>query len=937
MKYIPYQKFAMRKIPLLLFLLLLIFYTTSALGQTASMKGRLIDSAENKSLKNSVIAVSEAKDSSLKKFTRADAQGNFEINNLDTGQYIVMVTHPYFADFFDKVTVKPGENINIGIINMLSKIKLLEEVIVKSGAPIRIKGDTTVFTADSFKVREGANVEELLRKLPGIQVDRSGQITAMGEKVERVLVDGEEFFGSDPGIATKNLRADNVKEVEVYKAKSDQATFTGIDDGQSKQTINLKLKDDKKKGYFGKIEAGGGIEDKFNNAIMLNAFKAKRKLAGYGIMSNTGTLNLDWNDQEKYGGTNNNMEVSDDGGVMIFMTVDDYNNSSGIPTNWNAGLHYSNKFNQDKQNIATGYKFVKINAPAHSETYSTYYFPGDSSNIENSINNSYSSVIKHNVNLVYEGKLDSMNTVKVRAQGNYNTTKSNFNSTSERLTDEQEFINKQTAHGNSDQQSRNASANVLWMHKFKKQYRTISINNAFNTYSTDYDGFNYSLLQYYQNNQVSYTKERDNKIVTDNNSFNYNNRIAYTEPLLKDFYMELSYGFNTNKNSNDRSVFDKGGNADYTAKIDSLSNEYEFNSMSNTPGMNFRVNKKKYSFSVGGSAAFTNYEQNDITRDMDRTYNYTNYNAQANLNYKIKPSENLYISYYGNSNAPSLNDLQPIRDYSDLLNIREGNPDLKPSFNHSFNLWYGSFKMLKERNIWANMGYNLTQNAFTQYSEYRQDSIRYYRTVNTNGVSNFYSNFGYGFKLKKAGIRLGANASVNLNRNVNFVNEPGTTNSLKNITTTNSYTFSPRISKEIPDKLDITFSPNFGYNTSIATVNDNANAKYWTSGYNIWGNWQLPKDFELNTDVNAQYRQKDSRFPANNNYTIWNAALSKKFHKKEFELRFWVNDILDQNRGYNRNFNSNSFTETYRTTLRRFYMLTFIWNITKNGSTPTAH
>ena len=198
----------------------------------------------------------------------------------------------------------PTPIFDLGKVFMIPKSKLLAEVILKSGAPIRIKGDTTVYTADSFKVRAGANVEELLRRLPGIQVDKNGQITAMGEKVKKVLVDGEEFFGSDPGIATKNLRADIVKEVEVFDKKSEQADFTGIDDGVKDKTINLKLKDDKKKGYFGKVEAAGGIKDKYTNNIMLNAFKGKRKLAGYGIMSNTGQTNLDWMDSQNYGGGN---------------------------------------------------------------------------------------------------------------------------------------------------------------------------------------------------------------------------------------------------------------------------------------------------------------------------------------------------------------------------------------------------------------------------------------------------------------------------------------------------------------------------------------------------------------------------------------------------------------------------------------------------------
>lgn len=925
-------------------LLLSVFLAITAqisFAQTTGIKGRLIDSSDKRSLSNAVIAILKQQDSALINFTRAKENGSFELSIPDTGKLIVMVTHPYFADFFDSVTQKTGQVIDLGNINMLSRIKLLEEVIVKSGAPIRIKGDTTVYTADSFKVREGANVEELLRKLPGIQVDRSGQITAMGEKVERVLVDGEEFFGNDPGIATKNLRADNVKEVEVYKAKSDQATFTGIDDGQSKQTINLKLKEDKKRGYFGKIEVGGGIkgkksgeDDKFNNALMLNAFKGKRKIAAYGIMSNTGTLNLNWQDEQKYGGSGNNIDITDAGDVSFNWDGGSWNSSSGIPTNWNGGLHYSNKFNQDKQSIATGYKFAKINSPGYRETNSTIYFPNDSSTIDKSFVNTFSSVIKHNLNGVFETKIDSMNTIKLRLYGNKNLTQSNFSMDRSRQNNTGAMITKEQSHGSNDQDNSSASGNILLMHKFKKLYRTISLNVGLNYSESKGDNISYSLQDYYKNNAIDSSKLRDNNILNNNQGSGVNARIAYTEPIIKDVYLELSYGAGISKSDNDRRVLDRQKNNEL---IDSLSNHYEYNNVSNSPGVNLRINKKKYNLSFGNTTSFTSYTQKDITRGPsgDRKYNFANFSPNANLNYKIKPSENLYLNYWGNSSAPSLNDLQPIRDYSDVLNIKEGNPYLKPSFRHSFGLWYNSFKLLKERQVWANIRYSFTQNAFTDYSEYRADSRRYYHTVNTNGIANFYSNLEYGFKLSKAGIRLGFGGGYNFNRNVNFIYEPKSKQTLKNITVRNTYSFRPRINKEIPDKLDISFSPNISYNTSNATVSSTANAKYWSGGFDIWGNWQLPKDFELSTNVDANYTQKFSNFSANN-FTIWNASASKKFHKKEFELRLSVNDILNQNRGYDRNFNSNTFSETYRTTLKRFWMLSFIWNITKNNGGTTS-
>ncbi len=920
-------------------LVTLFAWTVCTYGQTSVLKGNLVDSAESKSLQNTVVTVFSSRDSTLTSFTRAGARGEFQLNLPDTGSYILLVTHPYFADFSEKIVMKPGEPVNMVFINMISKSKLLEEVVVKTGSPIRIKGDTTIYTADSFKVREGAMVEELLKKLPGVQIDRNGQITALGEKVERFLVDGEEFFGSDPGIATKNLRADIVKDVQVYKGKSDQAAFTGIDDGQSKQTMNLVLKEDKKRGYFAKIEAGGGLKngnklgdgDKFNNAVMFNAFKAKRKISAYGIMSNTGKLNLDWDDRSKYGG-GSDVQASDDGGISISSIGGDYNRSDGVPTNWNGGIHYNNKFNSDKQSMNAGYRITKVNAPGETRTYSRNFLP-DSTWLTYDNNNGFSSTLKQGGNLIVETKIDSLNTLKLTAQGNFNNLDARYSYYSENRDVDSSFININNRQGRNQTDNSNIGANLLWMHKFKKTYRTISVNGGFNHTTSRGNALLYSNIDFYSNGAVDSTHTLDQNTLSDNMLNNINTRIAYTEPLVKDLYLELNYAFGLTKNNNNRNVFFNNGSSNYNQFVDSLSNDFQFNTISNAPGINFRYNKKKLNFSIGTSAAFTNLDQRDLTRGTTRKYNFVNHAPRANLSYKIKPSETVSFYYSGAGRAPSLNQLQPIPDNSDPLNIRVGNPLLKPSFFHDFDLYYNSFKTLKERGVWAYANFNFSQNAFTQFSEFANGIRRYY-DVNTNGIANFNADINYNFKWKGPGIRLGAGVGYAFNRNVDFVSSFSANNgsNARNITKTNAYRFSMDANKTVDEKYDIGIAPNVRYNNTIATVSGNANAQYWSGGLNVWGNVQLPGKVEVRTDIDANYVQKDPRFPANNNYMIWNGFVTRKFYKNQFEARLSVYDILNQNRGYNRNFGRYSFTETYRTTLQRFWLVSFVWNITKNGT-----
>src|SRR6187401_3764614 len=427
--------------------LLLLFIASSAFSQSQTLKGTLKDTSENRSLANTVISVLTKKDSVLVKFVRADKDGNFKIQGLKEGSYILLITHPYMGDYYDNIEVKGDAPTDLGNVHLTPKSKLLSEVIVKSGSPIKIKGDTLVYTADSFKVRPGANVEELLRRLPGITVDKSGQITAMGERVKKVLVDGEEFFGTDPGIATKNIRADAVQEVQVFDKKSDQAAFTGIDDGIKDKTINLKMK--KMAGYFGKVELGGGLPDQYDNSVMANFFKNKRKIAAYGIMSNTGQTNLDWQDAQNYGGASDNMStgISDDGGMYISFGGgdDNYNGGrNGIPQNWNTGFHYSDKFNNAKNSFNSGYKYSKVIAPGITKTFSQTFLPNTTPWSSNSTSDNRTSTNKHAINMTMEFNLDSNNSVKWSSRFNNNSSLAKVDYSTETLDDQGDFINNAT-------------------------------------------------------------------------------------------------------------------------------------------------------------------------------------------------------------------------------------------------------------------------------------------------------------------------------------------------------------------------------------------------------------------------------------------------------------------------------------------------------------
>ena len=912
--------------------LLLLFYFAIDLAvysQSPSLKGTVTDSVEKKNPANAVISILRQKDSVLVNFTRVAKDGQFIISNLKDDKYILMVTHPYTGDYFDQFEIKEGKPLDAGNLYITPKSKLLAEVIVKSGSPIRIKGDTTVYTADSFKVRPGANVEELLRRLPGIQVDKDGKITAMGEQVKKVLVDGEEFFGSDPGIATKNLRADAVKEVEVFDKKSDQAEFTGIDDGVKDKTINLKMK--QKKGYFGKVELSGGLKDKYTNQLLLNSFKNKRKLAGYAIMSNTGKVNLDWNDAQNYGGGMDGMEsgMSEDGGMYISYNGDDdgyWGGRNGIPQNWNGGLHYSDKFGKnDKQSFNSGYKYSKVNAPANNRTFARIFLP-DTSWLSNSSSNNFKSTIKHALNLTMDFNLDSANSLKWTTKANKNNNSSISNYYTEALTNQSKFINNSTRNSTNSSDNKSLNSTLLWRHKFKKLSRTVSINSDFSWNSSKNDGFLYSLNRYYTNGIISAKDTTDQENIRNSEGKGINTKIAYTEPLSKTFYMELSYAIAFNSNSTDRITNRKSNNGKYEDIIDTLSNSFVFDRLVHTPGLSFKMNKKKYSYSFGTSVGFSNFTQKNITTTFNTKYNYTNFFPGASFNYKFKPNESFWINYKGSTTAPSLEQLQPIRVNTDPLNIYVGNPDLNQSFKNSYRIGYNFYNVLKERGMYSSINFNNTQKAFVQSSRVDNTGKRTYQTVNANGIYNIELYSNYSFKIKKLKFETGFGPIFNINKNIDFVN------GVKNITNTSSYGVSVRANRYVENKFNFYIEPNFTWNHSKATVNAAANIDYWQLRGSANTQVTLPKKFEIGTDFDMQIRQKDPRFPQKNNYTTWNASITKRFLKENaLEMKLVLFDILNQNRGYDRNFNSYSFTESYYTTLKRFWLLSLTWNISKNG------
>ena len=915
----------MKKI-ITLFIAVLIL--ASSFSQTIKITGSVNDDNEKKPVPNAVIALLTPKDSVLYTFTRSDASGKFVLNNVQPGAYILMTTHPYYADLLDNVDVK--NDMNLPAIKLLSKSKLLQEVIVKSGSPLHIKGDTTVYTADSFKVSANANVEELLKKLPGIQVDKNGTIKAMGETVEKVLVDGEEFFGDDPGMAVKNLRADAVKEVQVFDKKSDQAEFTGIDDGKTKKTINLKLKEDKKTGYFGKADVAGGTvqnkENRYNDNLLFSTFKGKRKLSAFLLNGNTGQDQLSWQDEQKYGSSDDmSMSMDDDGGVMMMWrgnTSDDepyVDPENGFITNVNAGLQYSNKWN-DKYNFNFSPKYNNQQYTNIKQTL-TQSQVGDS--VINTDANETDRVRRHNFKLrgIFDVKIDTANTLKITSNNNFYHTESNSAESAVTTGNTGTLKNTSTRDLNTDNDKSAISGNALFRHKFKKARRTLSVTGNWNVINISGTNFLKSINQSYFNGIAAGNEDIDQMKNYNTSTTNLSTKIVYTEPLAKNYSLELGYEVAYIFGTNNQKTFSyNAANSKYENIVDSLSNQFRQNIIQNIPSAKINFANKKFKVNIGSGFGITNFDLKDETFDKDYKRNYINFYPTANATYTYKPNHSVRFNYQGSTTQPTIDQLQPLRNNNDYYNQYIGNPGLKPSFTNSFNFSHNGYNFLKDIYTYQSLQLTLIGNSITNNRIINVDSGKTVtQPVNTNGNFSLFFYGGVGFKLKKTGIRFNFSPEVNYTQYADIIN------SIQSLSKTFSPGLSVWVSKEKEKKYDVSINNQLDYNSNTTSQND-TKIHYVTNTINVNATVYYKKVWSVITDIRYYSRQKTAGFNTNLNSNLWNARLQRTFKNDEFTIYASVHDIFNGNLGVDRSFYSNTYTQITNERLKRYFMIGFTWN-----------
>jgi hypothetical protein len=931
----------MKKISLAI-LLFLCSYATLYSQNPYSIKGVVADTANNSKLLNATISILNAKDSTLYKFTRANAAGSFAVNPMKKGNFIILVTYPDYADYVSFFAVDSAKNnINFGQINMKLKATLLKEVLIKGqGAAIKIKGDTTEFNAASYTIQPNDKVEDLLKKLPGIQIDKDGKITAQGKTVPKVLVDGEEFFGDDPTLVTKNLRADMVDKVQLFEKASDQATFTGVDDGKKTPTINIKLKEDKKNGYFGKAMGGIGTDEFYQGQLMFNRFKGKQKFSLYGTSSNTGKTGLSWQDSEKYGSSGSDIQFID-GGITIFGSGGDELSGGGgsyygegIPQAHNGGAHYDTKWNSDKESLNTNYKLGSLAVNINKNTI-------EQNNLGKDINNyntdllSDTYLFRQKLDFIYQIKLDTASNLRISADGTLKNTTNKSNSKRIGTRGDNTLLNTsdRIIDNKGNEQLFNFSA--LYTKRLKKPGRNYSLTVGGVISEKESEGFLDTKNYFYNPSQVltsSQIVDQFKENTTESRVFSTN--LTYSEPITKKLSLVMNYGINLNNSTSVRETYDASTPGNYDKLNKTFSNDFEATQFANQAGAIFNYKAIKTNLNFGTRINAISFNQYDAYADTRLKRSFINWMPQARYQYRFSQQKSLSVNYNGNTTQPSITQLQTVRVNDDPLNEVIGNETLKPSYRSYIGVNYNSYKVLSGESIYVSGNYGFTLNQIVNsVTTDITTGKSLFQAINLKEKTPMSYNLyiDYGRKVKFLGGNIGAGLSSYANTNYSYINNDINQNTTKN----SNFNLSFYKSKE--KKYDIRFYGGPTYTiektkTSFKTVNSEG----WGANASTYFAVFLPGKVNITSDVNYTYTGETIYFGESFSQVIVNTSLNKTFFKGDnLKLSLSGNDLLNQNRGFRRTSIGNSITQNSYNNIKRYFMFSVTWDFNKMGGAPT--
>jgi hypothetical protein len=919
-----------KRFPLFIFL-----FISISLNAQWTITGQLRDTV-NEPIPAATIMLLSPKDTSLVNFTSSDSKGNFTFRNVRKINYIFKTSHISYMpkEFIIQPTEEKETNLGVIVMNPIAKF-LMEIVIKEARAPIFIKGDTVEYDASTFKVPPGSTVEDLLRKLPGLDVDAEGNISTMGKDVKTVYVDGKAFFGNNPKTVTQNLDAVAVSKVQVFTEKSEQEKITGIADGSKEQVMNLELKDEYKKGYFGKASAGYGWGANAPHRWLarggFNWFTDKQQLSFIGYGNNLNQSSMSWDDMSEFYGQS--MQSGRDNGDFGFGSS--MRGGRGISISWSGGSNVEGGFSNNAGagvNYNYYHKKVKFNAgyfytlnKSFSDIFSERetFLKNDSSFWR--VDTNYNSYLRQNHSLSsrFEYEIDSCNNIVVRTNFRYRPGNRIYQTVQLFKTSDLININRNSIDNKYLTDDLNFDLLALYDHKFKKKGRKFAMSGFYN-YS---DGNNLDDI-----NNINEFLEAANtgdiiKFIVKNNrnseDHNIKSSMLYVEPLNKRFSLFGFYNFRDAISRNKNFSTDL-----YNVGIDSLSLNYKNNTLFNRVGASANYSHNGLNFSLGG--AFQSLIIEGTSEIMDSVVKltpkpYNNFIPYFAANLDLPKNIFINATYSYDVNEPQISYLLPMPNLRNTMYKILGNPNLTPERYHEIDgrISYWNRASMTNLSLSGNVKFYDNQIVYNQFTEFvdKQGHITTSIPENLKGGNSFSSNFWTTFPLVKTKL------TMTISCNGRLGNSPIFINNIENNTNTKNYGASLGFTLTLGQKLSFTAGSNVSQTFTTYSIQADRNQNYINYGTNAGAKWQMFKKTFL--EGNYRFTNYTNRsFEFNRNIHNLNVSVRQIIGKKnQWEMRLAAVDILNQNQ-YIRHIAETNYIE-YRVapTLARYFLLTAAYNL----------
>ena len=878
-----------------------------------TVSGTVVDAEDKMPVMQATVQILSPKDSSMVTGNITDIDGKFSLN-ARVGKYLLKVSFVGYRPVYKNIEItRQKPKTAVGNIELASDAIMLEGAVIVAQAPeVTAVADTLVYNSSAYRLPEGSALEELVKKLPGAEIDDEGKITINGKEVSKIMIDGKEFFADDPNIALKNLPVNIIDKLRAYDKQSDMAKATGIQDGEEETVLDLTVKPGMNRGWFGNADVAGGTQDRYSGKVLLNRFYDGNQFTVIGSSNNV-------NDNGFPGGG---------GGGR-------WRSQNGLNTIHMAGFNFATETEKWQNNGSVNFNMK--NSDIRSKSASETFVSSSSSSFTNAMSLQDNKTLNLTADFRIEWNPDTMTMVLFRPRIQYgdtdNGTKSNtytFNqdpvySTDElidadeqgnltELVPEENIINTIARNSLSRSNSFTHGASLMYNRRLGKAGRNITFRLYYNYTNSKSEQFSTSETNYFQKTPEEQLEILNRYITTPTKSYNYSARVSYSEPIFKNMFLQFSYNFQYKRNTSDNSTYDMPNKW--------ITEKSQFNL-----GVSFQPQNTKLDYKKG-------------ELDTISTRKVFNFTPTLDFRYKFSKTSQLRVDYRGRSSQPSMTDLLPISDNTDPLNVRVGNPNLKPAFTNTLRVMYNTFNVDTQRGVMTHFSYNNTLNSISNRRTYDETTGGYTtRPENINGNWNIFGMVGGNIALKNKKFTINTFTNTRYSNMVSYISSKEvTTDSDKNIT--KQLNLGERLRGTYrSDWWEVSLNGSINYMHSRNSYQESSNMDTYQFSYGASTNIDLPWNMSISTDLSQNSRRGYTDASMNRDELLWNAQISQNFLKGNaatISVQFY--DILRNQSNISRAISAAMRSDTEYNAIYSYCMVHFIYRLNlfggKQGGRP---